>query len=94
MTDFFSAPLFPPWDPCVRYCRQAFELELLHELEWRLITPKPHDFLEEFLLALPLAVTPLEADQLRRHAAIFIDMCYTGEKKKKKRRKKNVPQSH
>ena len=71
-------------------CFQDFEKHLLEELEWRLCAPKPHDFLEEFLYALPLPLNVTEAAQIRHHAAIFVDMCYTGEqetKKNKKRRK-------
>eukprot|EP00051_Salpingoeca_urceolata_P028215 m.485675 g.485675 ORF g.485675 m.485675 type:complete len:472 (+) comp23915_c0_seq1:246-1661(+) len=51
------------------------ELLLVKQLEWCLDVHKPHDFLEQFLLRIP--VTPPVARQLRHHAEVFVDMSYT-----------------
>lgn len=62
-------------------------MQILNALGWYLEVNKPHDYLELFLKVLEAKVDEFLAEgglgavpfkAVRRHAEVFVDMCYTG----------------
>jgi len=58
---------------------KAQELAILDEVDWNLEHYNPHGFLERFLaqLTVPDAVGAEQLAIVKRHAHVFIDMCYS-----------------
>jgi len=60
---------------------QAMELDLLETLGWEIDVTLPFEYLDAFLLQGKLGkLAPEDMCRIRRHAEVFIQMCYTGER--------------